>query len=139
MTNDTSVNTGTIDDTIPKNVSRNIVVVDDEKGMRMLCGAILEMEGHKVTEFSDAFSALPYFQEHKDIDYLISDINMPGMSGIALAEKLYDSHKDTKKYLMTGLIDQPLKDRLDALKEKGVIHGYLAKPFKNDSLLNLIE
>ena len=61
----------------------SILVVDDELSMREFLTILLEKDGHSVQLASDAQSALQIVAE-KDLDLIISDIRMPGMSGLDL-------------------------------------------------------
>lgn len=70
-------------------MSQEIIVVDDERGIREVFGPMLTTEGYVVQVFAAAKDALDYILTHNlNIHLLISDIQMPGMSGIDLVLRL---------------------------------------------------
>ena len=86
---------------------KKLLIVDDEKHLRLLYQTEFEAEGYKVDTAADAMEALGMF-EHERYDLVILDIKMPGMDGIEALGKFlgrdnklpviinsaYDSHKD---------------------------------------------
>src|SRR5262252_4329607 len=68
----------------PAAMSR-ILVIDDEDVIRMLVGEILDSAGHDVTSAESAETALALLDE-ADFDLVVSDVVMPGLSGIELLE-----------------------------------------------------
>jgi len=69
----------------PEYHSRRLLVVDDEPSIRTLVKQVLEMEGFQITEAGSAREALRALEEH-DIDLLVTDILMPEVTGLELAE-----------------------------------------------------
>jgi two-component system, cell cycle sensor histidine kinase and response regulator CckA len=66
-----------------------ILVVEDEAAVRRLICRILTREGYRVLEAPDGASALTTWNDHPDeIDLLLTDVVMPGMSGGELAERI---------------------------------------------------
>ena len=86
---------------------KKLLIVDDEKHLRLLYQTEFEAEGYKVDTAADAMEALGMF-EHERYDLVILDIKMPGMDGIEALGKFlgrdnklpviinsaYDSYKD---------------------------------------------
>ena len=58
-----------------------ILIVDDEKDIRKLVGIYLKKQGYKTLEAENGQMAINVMKEHSDIDLVIMDIMMPGMSG----------------------------------------------------------
>lgn len=64
---------------------RHIVYVDDYQAMVAMVGAVLEGQGYRVSGFDNSPEALAYLSEHApSVDLLITDYNMPEMSGLDL-------------------------------------------------------
>ncbi len=61
----------------------SILIIDDELSMREFLKILLDKEGYKISTAADAHRALQLMETH-DFDLAISDIRMPGMSGITL-------------------------------------------------------
>lgn len=69
--------------------SKSVIVVDDEMELSVLFKEFLTKEGYNPISFSDPLMALEYFKETFDKHSLIiTDMRMPGMSGIELAKRL---------------------------------------------------
>ena len=70
-----------------------ILIVDDEKSMRDFLKILLAKEGYDVIVASDGEQALSALDGNQ-IDLVISDIRMPGSSGLALLTKIKDESED---------------------------------------------
>jgi len=84
-----------------------IVVVDDEEMIRSLIGEILEDEGAEVELFDGGNSAYK-FLESNQVNWLISDVNMPDGNGIELIKNMNNLESPTKPHvlLLCGLADE---------------------------------
>ena len=111
-----------------------ILVVDDESGVRELVGEVLELEGYEVTIASDGLDALSHIRKQK-FDLYILDINMPKIDGLVLLEKVRAGGDSTPALL------------LSARREKEDIHkgfrigadDYVTKPFSIEELALRVE
>ena len=81
--------------------STNILVVDDEEGMRITLSAILEEEGYQVVACGNGAQALEYI-ERGPVDLVISDLKLPDMSGLEILAALKQVNPDTPFILVTG-------------------------------------
>src|SRR5262245_36409653 len=80
-----------------------VLIVDDEPLVRDLLSRILERDGYSVLTAADGQQALQLASEHGDaIDLLVSDIQMPGMTGIELAKQLNRFLPNLPVLLMSG-------------------------------------
>ncbi len=107
-----------------------IAVVDDDRSMRHSMRVFLRSLGY----FADAFESAEQFLESgrlRDASCLISDVRMPGMTGLELQQRLHAIGCDIPVIFITAFADDKLRD--DALKAGAV--GFLHKPFREDSLL----
>ena len=78
-----------------------ILVAEDEKNIREGLTDALELDGHEVTSAADGSEALKRF--HKgDIDLVITDLRMPGLSGEELLEKILAESPGTPVIILTG-------------------------------------
>jgi len=78
-----------------------VLLVDDERSIRMTFTVSLKEDGHTVIAASSAEEAWQRLQD-ADIDVMVSDIMMPGMHGVALLEMLAESGCDVEVILVTG-------------------------------------
>lgn len=114
---------------------RRILIVDDSKVMQQLVGSILADTGAALDFASSASEALYSFQQNSP-DLVVSDIEMPGMSGVELAERVHrESLGRTKVVLMSA---GDLHGGRAAVK-KGHAEAFLPKPLDGVELKRLVE
>ena len=115
-------------------VTRNLLVVDDDSAMREMVVALLEDEGHTARGAEGAEQALEELRE-QDFDAVISDIRMPGRSGIELIGEIRELRPDTPIIMMTafGTIDSAVESM-----QAGAF-DYVTKPFKRDAMLMSLQ
>jgi CheY-like chemotaxis protein len=106
----------------------HILVVDDDSEVREILAETLGEFGYSVMQAASGEEALPLLSAHSEIDMLISDVRMPGMSGLELAEIAREYKSDLKVILMSGyFLPQPVKDR------------FLKKPFHMQELASAVR
>jgi PAS domain S-box-containing protein len=82
-----------------------ILLVDDDAEVRTVTAAYLSEMGHRVVEAADGSSALDILKTDSQLDLLIADFAMPGMTGLELAQKARTFHRDIGVLLVTGYAD----------------------------------
>ena len=111
-----------------------ILVVDDELSMREFLKILLEKEGHRVTTAAEGKSALA-LAEKAPFDLLISDIRMPGMTGLELLARIKELRPETAAIMITAFASPD--DAVTAMK-----HGafdYITKPFNVEEIKKVIR
>ncbi len=113
--------------------NRQILVVDDEKPICSMLGQWLKHEGYEPTTAfcgEEAIELLP----SNDFALMISDINMPGMSGVELLSKAKTISPDMAVLMATGVSDREVAIHT---MELGAC-GYVIKPFEfNEMIINI--
>jgi DNA-binding NtrC family response regulator len=117
-------------------VGIKVFVVDDEEQIAEVLSDSLRGAQFDVETFHDARSALPRASDCIP-DILVSDISMPGMDGIALAEALRQQNPTCKVILISGNPNWKTRRQLEGSGLDGFV--LLSKPFPLDQLLRLIE
>ena len=112
----------------------SVMVVDDDEQLRIVLVEMLSLDGYHVRACPDAYSALKTL-EHEKFDLLLTDLGMPGMSGLELAGTVHTTYPHMPIALITGLRAEVNEDK--ALK-KGV-RAVLLKPFQRQELTALIR
>ena len=113
-------------------VNIKVLVVDDFATMRRIIKNVLKQIGFtKILEADDGTSALEVLKENK-IDLIISDWNMPQMTGLDLL-KAVRSEKSTKTIPFLMVTAEAQKDNVIQAVQAGV-SNYLVKPFTADSI-----
>jgi two-component system chemotaxis response regulator CheY len=114
-----------------------ILAVDDFSTMRRIVRNILRQLGYSnILEADDGTSALEQLK-HDKVDFIITDWNMPNMSGLDLLKAIRaDSNlKDIPVLLVTA---EALKENVVAAVQAGV-NGYIVKPFTAETLKEKID
>lgn len=112
----------------------NILVVDDEQGMRDFLKILLKKEGNYVDTASDAEVALKLLKKNT-YDLVISDIRMPGMSGLDLLSKVKDQYQNLPVIMITAFASPD--DAVSAMNSGAF--DYISKPFNLDEIKSVIE
>ena len=103
-----------------------ILVVDDEPALRMLTARALQSHGHEVEMAEDGLDALEKLKaENFVVDLILSDIRMPAMDGIELANAVQQDKLVNRVLLMTGYAEH----REEAEKLGDLVRGIVEKPF----------
>ena len=115
-------------DTLP----RRVLLVDDEPSVRESLYTLLEREGYEVLASSNGSDALSIFRlSVRPIELLVTDYNMPEMSGLELARECSRLRGELKVLYVSGSRpDEELQADLKTCK-----HGFLAKPFRAGDLV----
>ena len=109
-------------------------VVDDDHSVRWVLEKALRQAGMKPTSFERAEHVLEAIR-HSAPDVVITDVRMPGMSGIALLERLNDAKPDLPIIVVTAHSD--LESAVAAYQ--GGAFEYLPKPFDIDEAVELVQ
>ena len=103
-----------------------ILVAEDDTGVRLLVARALRLEGHDVVLAEDGEMAIDILaEENGAFDLVLSDIRMPGMTGIELGHAARSAFPDLPILLMTGYAEQ--REAADDLS--AIIIGVVDKPF----------
>ncbi|WP_433973232.1 response regulator [Tunturiibacter lichenicola] len=109
--------------------------MDDDSDIRSLTRTFLEHEGYGVFSSGDAQRAAQIFRSVPEIDLLVTDLYMPGKSGIELALELKALASELSVLMISGgLVDSVQKAKLE---EEG--WNFLAKPFRLTELLSTVH
>jgi PAS domain S-box-containing protein len=113
-----------------------ILVVEDEAAVREMTTMLLERAGHRVIAVDSAGEALARLADGRDpIDLLVSDVIMPGMSGVELAERALDEHPGLGVVLLSGYTAETLG--LERITSRGA--SFVPKPVTSRQLLEAVQ
>ena len=119
-----------------RQLSANIMLVEDNDNLRLLLQRTLEGVGFSVFAAGDGAEAIRLWQQHEGtISLVITDIAIPHVDGVQLAERICAAHPDVKILFITGFSDQ--FPELDKLIKNGAT--ILVKPFLPSELLGRVE
>ena len=115
-------------------MKKNILVVDDEMGIRQSLQKILEKEGYSVETASNGEEAFRIIRRG-DIDLLITDIRMAGMDGVELLKVCKSVSPFTEVIMITGYAS--VDTAVDSMKQGA--YDYITKPFKKIDILRAVN
>jgi DNA-binding NtrC family response regulator len=113
---------------------QRILIVDDEEGQRRFLSIMLSKEGYEVTGVSNGVAALEEL-DRTAYDVILSDIKMPGMSGIELLKSIRSRDPEVPVIMMTAYAS--LDTAIEAVNQGA--HHYFVKTTKNDEIKLVIR
>ena len=112
----------------------NILIIDDEIGMRTGCRRALLPHGHRVSTAEHGVEGLRKLRD-EDFDVVLLDAMMPGMSGLEIMQRIQQYDPDVVCVMITGYATVDLA----AQAMKMGCHDFLPKPFTSDELLTVVN
>ena len=120
---------------VPKG-SEKILFVDDEKNIVDFAQKTLKRLGYEVVAMTSSLKALDILRKQSDsFDLIITDLTMPDLTGLQLAEKILDIRDDLPIILCTGFLDSITKEKADDIGIREII----VKPMGIHSLAQIIR
>ena len=111
-----------------------VAIVDDDASMRRATSNLLQSAGFATATFAGAEAFLGS-KRRRSVACLVTDMRMPGMSGLELRESLVASCSDIPTVLMTAYADETTRARA---REAGVI-CFLVKPVAPEKLCECVR
>jgi CheY-like chemotaxis protein len=116
---------------VPRGRGETVLVVEDERSLRVTCSLFLEALGYKVLAAETPGEALKLTEQHPgDIHVMLTDVVMPGMDGRQLTERISAIKPGVQVVFMSGYTS-------DVIAQRGVLDEgvqFLSKPFTRDDL-----
>ncbi len=103
-----------------------ILIVDDESDIRELLKDFLDDEGYRCHTASNAFEAMNLFQQLGNVSLIMSDIRMPGKSGLELLAEIKAQDEDVVVIMISAVKD--IESAITAMSNGA--YDYVSKPFK---------
>ncbi len=115
---------------------KKILIAEDEVRLRTIVAMMIEELGAEVIAVPDGKSALDaYCQNSSDVDLVLLDMRMTGLSGAATFERLIEFDPDVKVVLSSGIL--PEDDLVEMIKTHGA--GFIEKPFNLNRLAEVLS
>lgn len=118
----------------PGTKSGRILLVDDEANARSALAELLREEGYVVEVAADGFKALPKLEQFEP-DLVLTDLQMPGLDGIALMRKAHQQDPQLAVVVMTAFGE--IQTAVSAMREGAL--DYLTKPLDLEALTISVE
>ena len=117
-----------------KMASLKILIVDDERIIRVTLADDLKDNGYSVFEFSEPRTALLHIRDN-DVDVVITDLKMPNMDGISFLKEIKKIKEEIFVVIMTAFASYPTA--VEAIKLGA--YDFVTKPFDSEKILLIIE
>lgn len=114
--------------------AKRILVVDDEENARVALSKILTNEGYEVSSAGNGNEALDLLR-NRDVELIITDINMPEMNGLTFLRELNRSHPHSNVIMITAYGE--VESYLEAM-DLGAFE-YINKPVRYEDLQKVIN
>ena len=114
---------------------KRVLLVDDDADLRLLTQASLRQDGYDVLACGDGLRAIETARSNPEIDLLLTDFQMPFLTGLELAEACCRAHPDLPVIVISGSIMS--QDHIDTMRHHH--WHFLPKPFRIPLLLNLVR
>lgn len=111
-------------------MNAKVLIVDDEKLMRISLESQLKKEGYDVTSMDNAIDGLKIVKS-EEFDVVLTDLRLSGISGIDFLKEIKKYNQETIVVIMTAY--GTLESAVSAIKEGA--YDYIAKPFSTDELI----
>lgn len=116
---------------------QKILVVDDQWPVRSFIANLLQREGFEVLEAVDGLDALELLQQMGGaVDVLVTDVNMPRMTGIELLERV---KAEFAALPVVFISSDPVKEQIEMLGRPSSRVLFLQKPFRPQAILGAIR
>ncbi|MDO9286967.1 MAG: EAL domain-containing protein [Aquabacterium sp.] len=114
----------------PMRGARTLLLVDDEENIVSALKRLLRRDGYQIITAHSAAEGLLRLAEH-DVDVILSDQRMPGMTGVEFLRRAKDLYPNTVRMVLSGYTE--LQSIIDAVNE-GAIYRFLTKPWDDQRL-----
>ena len=118
-------------------MSKTIMVVDDSSSVRQMMSFTLENAGYEVVEAEDGEEALKKLLDSKNINMIVTDLNMPNVTGLELIRSV--RAKSEYKYIPIVVLTTEFHDSKKKKSKEAGATGWITKPFKPDQLIDVIK
>ncbi len=113
---------------------KRVLLVEDERHIRFLVGSILRRKGYETVEAGNGLEALRLLEQERSFNLIITDLHMPGLSGVALLRELRRYYPDIPIVVISAYT---AADWAKEAVENAVVT--LPKPFSHAQLVSVVD
>ncbi len=119
-----------------ENTVSAILLAEDDESVRAFVTRALTHRGHEVTAVSDGDAAIEALKA-QTYDLMLTDIVMPGLDGLALAETAAKINPRMTVLMMTGFAEA--RERADGARGQGPVADIITKPFSLKQICSAVD
>jgi two-component system, cell cycle response regulator CpdR len=119
-----------------ENTVSAILLAEDDESVRAFVTRALTHRGHEVTAVSDGDAAIEALKA-QTYDLMLTDIVMPGLDGLALAETAAKINPRMTVLMMTGFAEA--RERADGARSQGPVTDIITKPFSLKQICSAVD
>lgn len=121
----------------PVNPGKHVIYIDDYEAMVFLVGRLLRKQGYRASTFESGEAALDWLRAHPQdpVDLVVTDQNMPGLSGVEVAREL----RQLRPGLRVAIVSGHVNDRLIADAAEAGVCDVMGKQDSMDALGDAIR
>ena len=112
----------------------NILIIDDEQGIRVTLAEILEDDGYNVVVAADGEKGIAAAKK-AHFNFAFIDMRMPGINGIEVFKEIKKINPDTIIFFMTAFLDEDTLNEASKLKAQEIFY----KPLDVDLILKILR
>jgi DNA-binding NtrC family response regulator len=112
-----------------------VLIVEDDNAMAQMCAKLIRRQGYSAIIAGTVQDALSIIRATRDVDVVLSDVQMPHMSGVELLARVREFDVRLPVILMTGYTQVVGADEAISLGAA----DYLSKPFDAETLIGSLE
>jgi DNA-binding NtrC family response regulator len=114
---------------------KNILLVDDDKDLSQSLANLFDSDKFNFRFLEDGTEVGQFVREHKDIDLVMLDVNLPSMSGLEVLKEIKQVNKSLPVIVISGFVST--EDAIEAMREGAF--EYLTKPFQIEKLIDTVN
>jgi PAS domain S-box-containing protein len=116
----------------PAPTGKHVIYIDDYEALVFLVGRLLRKQGYRASTFESGEAALDWLRDHPDepVDLVVSDQNMPGMSGVEVAREM----RQLRPGLRVAIVSGHVNDKLRAEASEAGVSDVMGKQDSMDAL-----
>jgi two-component system, cell cycle sensor histidine kinase and response regulator CckA len=116
--------------------TETLLLIEDEDALIEIVRLLLESKGYKVYTAQDGNDAIKVYKQHKkEIDIVLTDMGLPGMTGTDVHKKLRDIDPNVSVIFASGFFEPHVKSEL----YKAGAKGFIQKPYSPDEVLRKLR
>ncbi len=116
-------------------MSKKVLIIDDEAGMRLALSEVFKRQGYQPEVANDGKQGIELFSKNKDYHIVFTDVKMPKMNGLDVLKEIKKQSEETPVVIMTAY--GAIEDAVTAMKDGAF--DYILKPFSSESVEKILS